>query len=397
VRRLRALVLIGISLAAVAVVSAVWELPQLAKAPATLTQAQITSPLATKPGELIDFGFLSAKLGWAAATDAPGNLFIFSTIDGAAHWKSVTEIPYAGFGVPQLHVLNARDMWITAQTRTGDTVLKSQDGGYSWTELVFPDALVSDVGFSDPKHGWAVARGLPSRLFMTDDGGLTWNRRPDLPLDFASAVFRNPDEGWLDAIASNYAVYRTEDGGQTWQPIQLPPPPTCPPKGASCQAGEVAGEVGTAGPVAAYFAATITLFPTGAVLVDATAQCTVSGCPNYGEMEFISFDAGARWNYVAAPPGGYGDNTYGDDHNWWSISNNTLVKTADAGRDWVMVSNKVEYDHLLPHILDAKHAWAMQNVVDDSHVRAREVTAYELDMTADGGLTWTTVSVPVPG
>lgn len=376
-RRLRALALGTISVVALAVIVAVYELPHL-KLGATPTPAAVpvaSAPLETKEGELIDFDFLSPSLGWAVATATSDDLWIFFTPDGARHWRNLTVITGAGFGPPQLHVIDAKDLWVLAQGKdAAPLVYTSADGGFSWTQVVLPDSPVGHIGFSDPFHGWATVLAQPSRLYVTDDRGVTWRRAADPPLDFGSPVFRNPNEGWLSGIARGYAVYASVDGGQSWQPREMQP-------GADFDVFE-----------------SVTLLPGGALLVDASPQCGAT-CPPVGETVFVSLDDGASWRMLPALPGGaqFGNVSIQDASNWWVIQGNVLYKTRDAGQDWTVVSRRVEYDQLIPRILDARHAWALVRLIDDSQPNRRPFPAFELDVTSDGGLNWKTVPVPVPG
>ena len=363
-RRLRALALGTISVVALAVVVAVYELPhlKLVATPAPAAEPVASAPVETKEGELIDFAFLSPTRGWAAATATSDDLWIYFTPDGGKHWRNLSVIPGAGFGTPQLHVLDARNLWLVAETGGSAidiVVYKSPDGGAAWTQVVVPDAAVLDVGFTDPYHGGATA---PSqRLYVTDDGGVTWRRQPDLPPMAFAPVFRNPNEGW----AIGDSVYSTFDGGRTWQAHDLPPAPDCPPK--EC--------------------------------VSPKSSVTLLGDAGVFAGDYVSLDRGASWRYVPPPPGGasYEQIAYQDSLHWWVVQDNTLYKTSDAGERWTTATTRVIYDHLMPTILDAKHAWTVQRIFDDSQPNRRPFPAFELDVTSDGGLNWKTVPVPVPG
>lgn len=63
-------------------------------------------------------------------------------------------------------------------------VLKTLDGGLTWTELLIPGSTESaglqGIGFLTADTGWATGRGTTS---MTTDGGLTWTQIPGFDED----------------------------------------------------------------------------------------------------------------------------------------------------------------------------------------------------------------------
>jgi photosystem II stability/assembly factor-like uncharacterized protein len=377
VRKLRALALISISLTVMLVVGFVYVLPYLHLRPAASAEPVASAPLETKAGELITFDFVTPSVGWAAATESV-DLWIFGTTDGAKDWTRLSVI--AGVNAQaSMHFFDRVHGRLSVEDVRTFVYYRTADGGRSWTQITLPDTTVINVGFSDQLHGWATTGGIPSRLYLTGDGGVSWAPRPDLPVDFAQAVFRDSDEGWLDTLSANYGVYGTTDGGRTWQTHQLPAP--------------------FAGSGFPAFAS-VMLLPKRGVAVLASAQCNARvGCPTFGDAMFLTFDRGLSWLHVPEPPGGggYSDIAFQDDLRWWVIRGNTLYKTADAGQSWKAVSTRVLYDHVTAHILDPAHAWTQQIILDDSQPNRRSFSATELDMTSDGGLTWKTVPVPVPG
>jgi photosystem II stability/assembly factor-like uncharacterized protein len=94
-------------------------------------------------------------------------------------------------------------------------VLKTVDGGLTWSELAFPDFNEQGFGFATPRRGWVGGSGNPT--FGTEDGGQTWTLTP-----WGSSVdrfqFLNPTLGY----ASGSAVYKYAEhtGG-----VEPPPPP----------------------------------------------------------------------------------------------------------------------------------------------------------------------------
>ena len=110
------------------------------------------------------------------------------------------------------------------------TVLRSADGGGTWTRSPTPTAdILFAVSFADSQSGWAV--GAHGVILRSTDGGATWEQqvasvadeisgaRPfDGPLFGVAAV--SADEAW--AVGDLGTVLHTTDGRQ-WQQVVLDP------------------------------------------------------------------------------------------------------------------------------------------------------------------------------
>jgi len=55
-------------------------------------------------------------------------------------------------------------------------ILKTVDGGLTWTEMPFPDFNEQGIGFATPLVGWVGGADNPT--FGTTDGGVTWAETP---------------------------------------------------------------------------------------------------------------------------------------------------------------------------------------------------------------------------
>jgi photosystem II stability/assembly factor-like uncharacterized protein len=85
------------------------------------------------------------------------------------------------------------------------------------------DALLRDVTFVDPQHGWAVGdRGV---IWHTANGGQTWRLQPSgVAGSLHSVVFLDPQNGWAAGgesrpytHTSRGVVLQTSDGGKQWR------------------------------------------------------------------------------------------------------------------------------------------------------------------------------------
>ena len=106
-------------------------------------------------------------------------------------------------------------------TATSGDLLKTTDGGLTWTKLSFdPGERLYSVHFINDNLGYAGTRG-PTGLYKTTDGGLNWT-----PLNTGTGVatsiiydikFINENVGL--AMYSSGQVARTTDAGASWSPV----------------------------------------------------------------------------------------------------------------------------------------------------------------------------------
>ncbi len=375
-RHRRAVAVIAVSAAALAVAGALYLAPSIHLAPPARPSAA-RPPVFTVAGEAVSFAFVTPNAGWAAVTmDGDSAISVYATTDGARSWSQVgaVQTPEQVIHV-DVRVFDVRRGEISAYSETGVLEYRTADGGRSWTAIELEPATWW-VEFADPNRGWSASVDPVSsatHLFSTGDGGSTWQPLPDPPApgypDFATA-----GEGWLGGPASTRTVYSTDDGGETWRASELPVA-TCAPGDKSCGFGALQGSIGVTA-----------LGGRAAIALDGAG------------VEFVTLDGGASWRLVPPPPGlgDYADISYADATNWWVIRGSGLYKTSDAGATWTQVSMRIEYDALKPTIIDSQHAWAMVQGQPDTQVGQRPQIGWSLETTSDGGLTWKDAAVPVP-
>lgn len=155
---------------------------------------------------------------------------------------------------PQLTGVNARLRGISAvsdrvawASGTGGTVLRTTDGGTTWTAVAVPGAADLDFrdvdGFSDRvAYVLSIGNGEASRIYKTTDAGRSWalqlaNKDPKVFLD--AMAFWSEDRGvaYSDSIDGQFVVFMTADG-RTWERIPADRlPPALPNEGAYAASG----------------------------------------------------------------------------------------------------------------------------------------------------------------
>lgn len=151
--------------------------------------------------------------GWAGgmSEESVPSGSLIRTADGGQTWTELDGDPYAVYDVHFFDTLNG---WMSK----GSYFMRSSDGGESWLE--YPDEWKNDYYFIDELNGWAVA-GLGA-TYKTIDGGDLWVRTNRAATDEAiwSCTFADMEYGW--GGCDNGEVIHTENGGIDWVGQELP-------------------------------------------------------------------------------------------------------------------------------------------------------------------------------
>ncbi|MFB1480352.1 WD40/YVTN/BNR-like repeat-containing protein [Corallococcus sp. RDP092CA] len=153
--------------------------------------------------------------------------------------------PQASGTTVRLRGVSAVDGRVAWASGDKGTVVRTTDGGATWTRAPVPDAEALDFrdvdAFSDrTAYVLSIGAGDRSRIYKTTDGGAHWtlqftNTRPGA--FFNGMAFWDERHGvaFSDPVDGHFVVITTEDGGATWKPV---------PEGALPAA--LAGEAGFA-------------------------------------------------------------------------------------------------------------------------------------------------------
>jgi len=171
------------------------------------------------------------KNGYGESFDYP----VMVTSNSGATWIDVT--PQTSGNAPGTKVsgyfVNAQTGWtFRLQPEKSVTILGTQDGGQSWSQLATVPVKYGDgalfVVFSDAQHGWfeETTAGLNSpfsgELFSTGDGGNNWKRAASTEqgnLPFVGSLSAQKD-GTIWLIGAE--IRKSTNGGKTWSQVNLP-------------------------------------------------------------------------------------------------------------------------------------------------------------------------------
>lgn len=164
--------------------------------------------------------FYNSQLGWATGANK-----ILKTNNGGKNWEIKTiESPHSSdgpYGFVALTFVDQDTGWVVG---LNEVILKTSDGGETWTEQNFSGGsyqnYLMSVFFLNSKIGWAVGGyGLVgfkhSYIYHTTDGGMNWiSQFSPSSCVLNSVYFINSKTGW--AVGDYGLLLKTENSGSTW-------------------------------------------------------------------------------------------------------------------------------------------------------------------------------------
>ncbi len=148
-------------------------------------------------------------------------LMIFVSITNAQWQKQKVETD-AGFR--GLSVVSEKIIWASG---TNGTVIRTIDGGKTWSVIKVPDGEkldFRDIEAFDANTAYvlSIGEGENSRIYKTIDGGKTWKlqfKNTNGKAFFDALAFWDKDNGMAmsDPVDGNYVLIETNDGGENWK------------------------------------------------------------------------------------------------------------------------------------------------------------------------------------
>jgi photosystem II stability/assembly factor-like uncharacterized protein len=285
---------------------------------------------------------------------------IYKSMDGAASWtRSDTGSALGSDAVVSLAIDPGAPRTLYAGSVAG-RVIKSADGGASWTLAVRDPAQWVRVLAVDPAGSGVVYAGTLGTaalggVYRSGDRGTSWARRVQgLTAAALAALAVSPQTASTLYATTGNELFATHDGGVTWNPRAVPP----------------------AGLEPDSFVLQMAVDPLAAsTLYVASEAFTFGGHPHFGL--FRSGDGGASWTQLVAPQAGWVAIDPLDDRILYVGP--FVARSADGGGTWMPLSG----NGLPPAV--------KQLVIDPTapaNVYALQYGSPNLWKSTDRGLTW---------
>ena len=307
------------------------------------TWKKIKTPASDPYGAFSSVQFISAKVGWISG------LGVYTPTAGGKTWKRQRR-KSADYEYGTLHFADARHGWVTisgpsivdgdVETPGVSAILRTDDGGATWTRIDTPGAENLQLFFLDANRGWSAGR---TGFTSTTDGGRTWTSR----VTGTKASFTDVSaESTSNAVAvgRDGLAYYTLDGGDHW----------------------LASDAET----------TQTIWALASVGASETWAVGDGGIIRH------TTDGGATWEKQDSGTQNWlGDVSFVDAlHGWASGGEGTLAQTTDGGAHWAAAPSAPLGNIYRVQFTDALHGWTLTDGEAALH------------KTADGGSSWTTVT-----
>jgi len=139
---------------------------------------------------------------------------------------------------PQTSGVSARLRGVSAVSDTvawasgsGSTILRTEDGGLTWTKLPEPtpdrlDYRDIDAISATTAYALSIGNGAASRIFKTTDAGQTWTeqyRAGEEKIFLDAMTFSDANRGVVlgDSIDGRFFFMTTDNGGARWIPVPV--------------------------------------------------------------------------------------------------------------------------------------------------------------------------------
>jgi photosystem II stability/assembly factor-like uncharacterized protein len=158
---------------------------------------------------LLSVFFISEQIGWAVGDFG----IILKTTDAGESWLRKGNYVYPALN--SVFFINNNKGWIAGGDYTFDRrIFITQDGGENWTYLYGVADELFSIFFVDPLLGWST--GLNGAILKSTDGGFSWSDQTSGTYEqIFSCFFIDANLGWCSGF--NGIILKTTNGGNLWE------------------------------------------------------------------------------------------------------------------------------------------------------------------------------------
>ena len=356
---------------------------ELPRAHATPVARLSTMSPSAPAGQLVlgSVDFLNPSLGWITMAAKTGQYVrVFHTFDGGRTWQAQAVVrrspgfdPSTGLAATGLDFVDGEHgfLWIGGSSASSRTLLRTDDGGKTWTTLPLPAYLRSqtlnktfEVDFVDRSHGWILVAGQEAAgwesadVAATTNAGKTWAHVASAGYQLQphwggigmggfkeNIEFTSRRNGWIFGAfnaGSGSPNWLTTNGGRTWRESELarPPLPGCPAKLSEWDVTELSP---------AHFWGKRGLLPVELTNTYDLSRRAAGGPPHCHKPGFFIESlnrAGTSWGtpHWTRPPISTTSSAIGatrsavaylaSPRKWYFASGRALTVTSNSGRNW---------------------------------------------------------------
>jgi photosystem II stability/assembly factor-like uncharacterized protein len=168
-----------------------------------------SAPLSSQGYVFINFEFLDASNGYALGSVPGGALrVLLRTTDGGQTWTQLAAVAY------ELRILHFNDLQHGVLAGDNGRIQSTDDGGKTWVDRFSGTGMsLASVASSEVGGLWIVGSG--GTMLNSKDGAVTWVQAgPITTATLQKIRFLDGSQGW--AVGSGGTILSTQDGGKTW-------------------------------------------------------------------------------------------------------------------------------------------------------------------------------------
>jgi photosystem II stability/assembly factor-like uncharacterized protein len=188
------------------------------------TWSTVTDLPEPRPNALCGLSVASSSVVYGVGSYA-GPARLIKSVDGGATWTSKDLAPLASTAI-DVYFKSPSEGFVVGSvgafpTSNRSVVLHTTDGGATWQQRFVGTRLGEwcwKISFPTPAVGYVSLERFAGPMFLlkTVDGGLTWTELPFPDYNEQGVGFATPDVGWIGG--ADNPTMGTTDGGSTWTP-----------------------------------------------------------------------------------------------------------------------------------------------------------------------------------